>query len=333
MTQTKLANELVERLACPTCGGKLEQVEDQQALSCPACQAVYRQEDGIWRMLSARQAERFRSFMDNYRPLRQAEGWERAEADYYMKLPWVAPGDAQAAIWRIRRRSFEQLKKVVGPGASLWALDLGAGNGWLSRRLAEQGFRVVALDLHTVGMDSLAGGIIYQEQTGVWFGRVQATMEELPFRAGSFNLVVSSGAFHYTDVEATLAEIWRVLVSDGQLIITDSPVYRDAKAGRQMAEEYRSRVRQTFGREAEWVGGPGFLVEREFRQALTALNFKLKLFSIERWPGYLKRRILRLVKPAQREEARFPVITAYKAHSASTVLMSGKGELSGKSSQ
>ena len=315
MDKTELEQAVIERLICPVCGGNLAYqalAEGAGQLICQGCGAAYLQEGGIFMLLTPQQIVRYQPFVARYRPLRQAEGWERAEAQYYLSLPDVPPTDPQAAIWRIRRRSFGRLQRLVGPGAGRWAVDLGAGNGWLSRRLSEAGFRVIGLDLNVVGPDSLAGGRLYQEQTGLWFGRVQATMEQLPLRAASFDLCVASGTLHYADLAATVGSVWRILAPGGQFVITDSPVYSHREAGQAMAAEYAERVKMGFGYEARWVGGSGFLVESELQAILQAQGFEVAFYGIERRLGRFKRRLQRLLKPARREAARFPVIVGRK---------------------
>ncbi len=307
-----LEQTLTELLRCPKCGGPFEYRAVEDWLICRECRAEYKREDGIWRMLTEEQRQRYRPFLESYRPLRQAEGWERDRRDYYLNLPNVPPADPQAAIWRIRRRSLARLERIIGPGNERWVLDLGAGNGWLSRRLVKFGFRVVALDLNAVGSDSLEGGRLYQEQDGKWFGRVQASMEELPFRAGAFDLCVASGTLHYAALEPTLQAVWRVLAVEGRFIITDSPVYSQAAAGEAMSAEYLDRARTRFGREAHWPGGPGFLSESELWASLRGQGFEVARYSVERWAGRVRRQLWRWLTPPRREEARFPVIVARK---------------------
>jgi SAM-dependent methyltransferase len=308
--QADLESALAARLACPVCGGSLAYQPPVEAASCRECGRAYLRQAGIWRMLTEEQAEYYRPFTGNYRPLRQAEGWERPDPAYYLDLPQVLPGDPQAPIWRIRRRSLARLQKEAGPGYGRWALDLGAGNGWLSRHLVRLGYRVVALDLNANGPDSLEGGQLYQQHDKVWFGRVQAGLERLPFQKGVFSLCTASGSLHYAALEPTLAEIRRVLAAAGKFILTDSPVYRQAAAGRAMTAEYVAQTQARYGRAAQWVGGSGYLVESELLTGLIRQGFTPKVFGIERSMGRLRRSLLGWFNPASREIAHFPVIVA-----------------------
>lgn len=307
---------LVMRLRCPACGGALRYhgpgVESQPRAACIVCHASYRGIRGVWRMLTPEQQEKYRAFLENYTSLRQREGWERDDA-YYLGLPYVQPNDPAAHVWRIRRRSLGRLETLLSPASGAWALDLGAGNGWLTRRLAKRGYNAVALDLNSAQPEGLEGGRVYLERGEVRFERVQGSMDLLPFKAASFALCTVSGALHYTDLAKALSEIWRVLEQGGMLIISDSPVYSDVKAGQQMAHEQRLRAEFLLGHPAPRLpGGTGFLVGADVRRRLESIGFAVCFVSIERLPGRLRRRLRKLLNPGRREEARFPLIVGVK---------------------
>jgi hypothetical protein len=107
-----------------------------------------------------------------------------------------------------------------------------------------------------------------------------------------------------------LAEIRRVLAVAGKFILTDSPVYRQAAAGRAMTAEYAAQTQARYGRAAQWVGGSGYLVEGELLAGLTRHGFTPQVFGIERYLGRLRRSLRVWFNPARRETARFPVIVA-----------------------
>jgi SAM-dependent methyltransferase len=306
---------VLARLRCPACGGPLREtlrLAGEGRATCADCSAGYAQAGGIWRLLTAAERRRYAPFLESYRPLRQGDGWERADPGYYLRLPYVPPGDPTAGIWRIRRRSLARLERIAGPGAGRWALDLGAGNGWLSRRLTERGFAVIALDLNVGGADSLEGAQVFLDH-GAWFGRVQASMDRLPLAAGAFALCTCSGALHYADLPATLAEIARVLEPGGLFVCTDSPVYTDPAAGAAMVAEQQARLRTAFGRDPHWPGGRGFLVAGALVDAMRQAGFAVQMFANEHPLGPLRHRVSRLRHPGGREQARFPVVVGRKS--------------------
>ncbi len=314
--------ELTQRMRCPFCSGCLEYSvlpPDGAQVVCSNCEARYPRKKGVWRMLTGQQTEHYGPFLDSYRLLRQREGWERT-ADYYLSLPQVSPNDPTAFVWRIRRRSLRELDRILPPGEGRWALDLGAGNGWLSRHLARRGYCTVALDLNPEVPEGLEGGQVYLARGDVWFGRVQASMDLLPFHDESFAVCTISGSLYYANTAATLASVWRVLQPGGLLAITDSPVYSDPASGLAMAHEQRARAGGYLGYEPPPLpGGAGFLAQatlvREMRQA----GFEVQVISTERPQGRLRQALRRPFNPGRREEARFPAVIGRKASNRTSI--------------
>ncbi|HST04815.1 MAG TPA: class I SAM-dependent methyltransferase [Chloroflexia bacterium] len=262
------------------------------------------------------QVARYAPFLESYVKIRSREGWER-NAAYYLRLPGVDKDDPQAEVWRIRRRSLRVLERILQRRFSStqenWALDLGAGNCWLSRRLAKLGFRTVALDLNTVGRDSLARGQLYIEYDDLQIHRIQASMDQPPLTDNAFALCTVSGAIYYANLEATLASVYRILQPGGILAITDSPIYSKSTYGLQMAQEQRARITSLVGQEpAPLPGGDGFLVWPNLKSTMEQIGFGVQAISVARPLGRIRRLISRVLAPGRREEASFPVILGQK---------------------
>jgi ubiquinone/menaquinone biosynthesis C-methylase UbiE len=101
----------------------------------------------------------------------------------------------------------------AGQEAATRVLDLGCGTGLLARLLARQGFAVTGLD---ISGESLR--LMQQSAADVY--AVQGDATQLPFTEGSFQAVVSLGAWrHFAEPRRVLAEIARILGRDGFLLI------------------------------------------------------------------------------------------------------------------
>jgi len=98
-------------------------------------------------------------------------------------------------------------------------LELGAGTGKLTEALVSRGHRVTATDPSAPMLRRLV------ERLDV--PAAQCVAESLPFRAGSFDLVVVAQAFHWFDLEPALTEIARVLRVGGSLSLVWN--YRDER--------------------------------------------------------------------------------------------------------
>jgi SAM-dependent methyltransferase len=89
-------------------------------------------------------------------------------------------------------------------------LDLGCGNGALTAQLAEAGARMTAVDASA-------------QMTGAARTRgldvIEASAEELPFKAGTFDAVFSNAALHWVrDQDAMMREVHRVLRPGGRFV-------------------------------------------------------------------------------------------------------------------
>lgn len=161
-------------------------------------------------------------FVEDYRRVRLAEGYASTDPSFARQLPFRDTTGKNAAVWRVRALHYLIIRAglALAPGVRR-VLDVGAGNGWLARRLAGS-FAVTALDVD--GGDT---GLRAIDDARV--ARVRGDLQALPVRSGSFDAVIAAAALHYAvDVAGALAEIARVLRGRGVVIIADSPVYAGA---------------------------------------------------------------------------------------------------------
>lgn len=257
----------VPRFACPECRTDLAGGDDGRQ-HCGACGRRYERHDGIWRFLTEARAEAAEPFARHYRAVRERDGYRVSSPDYYRRLPEVAAGDPHAAEWRVRRESYEHLQRFVLHPARrpMRILDLGAGNGWLSHRLASQGHEVSALDRIADDLDGLGAARHYPAR----FVSVQASFDAPPFAAGQFDVVMFNGSLHYApDVAATLASARRVLVDGGTLAVMDSPMFHDERSGRAMIADMVGRFECAYGIRDVVRMGAGYLTFGSLAQAVT----------------------------------------------------------------
>src|SRR3954470_20967624 len=110
------------------------------------------------------------------------------------------------------------------------ALDVACGPGRSALVLADAGLRVTAVDTHEPFLDRLRGAAGDRRITVE-----RASMRELPYDDGAFDLVWCEGAANIMGVDAVLAAWRRLLVPGGALVLTEvgwttpspSPAARD----------------------------------------------------------------------------------------------------------
>jgi SAM-dependent methyltransferase len=205
-------------------------------------------------------ASALEQFAADYAAHRQAEGRGYA-GEALFALPYLRTG-LLARQWAVRARSFEALvARVIRPaGRPLDVLDLGAGNGWLSYRLAMGGHRSTALDVRSDRIDGLGAAKPFLDRVGDRMRTVAADFDEVPCPDASFDVAIFNAALHYaTDLRAALAEAARVVRPGGRLAILDSPFYRREADGLAMVAEKAAGAPETFGARAESLMGLPFI--------------------------------------------------------------------------
>ena len=199
-----------------------------------------------------------RQFLDDYARIRSAEGRGSEESAYYRALPFTDVTGNNSAQWRIRARTFQYFADRVLPRQSSKVLDLGAGNCWLSYRLATLGHRPAAVDVFSDPRDGLRAARHYP----VSFPLVEGDFDRLPFANSSFDLVVFNASLHYSaDYARTLAEARRCLRPEGRVVILDSPVYKLPEHGEMMRAERQAFFEREHGFRSEALRSIEFLDE------------------------------------------------------------------------
>lgn len=180
----------LEVLACPLCKGAFELVADKQdgdevlagALACRRCRRSFPIEDGVPRLLVAREAEgTLQNFSGQWR-LRLSGRFEQEGLLYgHHSLSLV-------------RWLFESCLGEVSEGE--WMLDAGCGSGEKAVKAAQEhpSLQVLALDAsETVSLFAAR----WRDLPNLHF--VQADVAQPPLREASFGKVLSWGVLHHTD--------------------------------------------------------------------------------------------------------------------------------------
>ncbi len=114
----------------------------------------------------------------------------------------------------------DDMVQWVGSEAPAAVLDVGCGGGHVAFRLAPLAQQVLAYDPSQAMLDVVAAEA---QRRGLGNVRTQqGAAESLPFAAGSFDLVASRySAHHWGDVPAGLAQMRRVLKTNGRALLMD----------------------------------------------------------------------------------------------------------------
>ena len=134
----------------------------------------------------------------------------------YSRMPRSVEGLAAAGEWH-------ELRKLLPPLKDRRVLDLGCGFGWHCRYAAEQGAReVVGVDISEKMLEEARRTT---PQPSVRY--IRSAIEDIDFPAGSFDVALSSLAFHYVASFAEIcARVGHCLVGGGDFVFSvEHPVF------------------------------------------------------------------------------------------------------------
>jgi SAM-dependent methyltransferase len=309
-------------LRCPGCLRALGSIDYgagsvfEPEIRCPGCSFQLVQEQGIWKALPPARQHYYERFLMEYQFVRAAEGRGSPDPAFYLALPYKDLTGRNPRQWAIRSRTFRYIAHRIipelqgRPGSPLNLLDLGAGNGWLSYRMARRRIFPVAVDISINNRDGLGAAAHYLSELPSLFPRFQAELDNLPFADAQFDAAIFNASFHYSENYArTLREAIRCTRPGGMIIIADSPSYRTEESGHRMLLERRASFMKEFGFSSDCLKSLEYLTN----ERLTALSERLEVSWQIHQPNYGLRWALRpwIAKiKRNREPSQFRVYTA-----------------------
>lgn len=275
----------VVQLQCPACRQGPCRLFPPAEPSCLRCGYVFSQWHGIYNALPQDRELTFRQFVREYESVRAKEGRGSDRADYYLALPFKDLTGRNAWQWSIRARTFRFMEKNLLPriesrrprGCDV--LDIGAGNGWLSYRLAQRGHRPVAVDLLDNDTDGLGAARHYFHLARP-FACFKADMDCLPFMPEQFDVVIFNASLHYSvDYGRTLEEALRCLRRGGHLIIADSPFYWKEESGQKMLQEKRAVFDRQFGFRSDSIQSREYITPESLKYLAARLALQWSVYK------------------------------------------------------
>jgi SAM-dependent methyltransferase/uncharacterized protein YbaR (Trm112 family) len=234
-----LRPEPVRLIRCPACGcagltlttRKKNDTEVREGeLACPGCGQTFPIRGGILDLMYD-VSEQVRSEITAWESMLDTGGYsdeEHARSRAWIRsLPFLSGQEgppAELETWRRHgREAFRLLDSEDWRGRRV--LEPGAGRCWLSAELARRGAEVTALDITPTPYLGLLSADVFFEEDGVYFERVLADMQRLPFEDGSFDAVVATATLHHSPcLEGLARELARVTRPGGKLLAANEPL-------------------------------------------------------------------------------------------------------------
>lgn len=200
-----MKQELLKILACPKCFGQLKTSEpsvvafESGVLNCIKCGAEYSVTNGIPRFVES----------DNYA---SSFGYQW---NLFRKEQIDSHNGTTLSADRLWSESAWTPKDLGGK----WILDVGCGAGRFLDAASQSEGQVVGVDISSA-IDAAKANLEGREN--VHF--VQASIYDLPFRTGAFDLVYCIGVIQHTpDPAASLVAIAKMVKPDGEIVVTIYP--------------------------------------------------------------------------------------------------------------
>ena len=298
-------------MQCPRCR------DDLNGLDCMVCGFRLQVSRGIVHALPPERAAHYAHFMKDYERIRAAEGRGSEGEDFYLGLPYKDVTGRNVTQWHIRAQSYDYLTEHIlmripqKDGKRI--LDLGAGNCWMSFRLALAGYQPFAMDLLVNDRDGLGAASHYQRRLLELFPRFQAEAARLPFQDEQFDAVIFNASFHYSeDYAVTLREAFRCIRSGGFVIISDTPWYSCEESGRQMVSERRTAFIHHYGTASDSINSLEYLTDDRLRLLEEQLSIQWTVHSPKYGFKWAMRPLVAKLRQ-KREPSQFHIYVARKS--------------------
>ena len=301
------------KLRCPACKNmNTYEGSISKGGNCSSCGFHLEKKERILCALAPNRQKFYARFLEEYRKIRHAEGRGSDKTEYYLALPYRDLTGRNSSQWLIRGRTYAYFEKRLLPefekGVGLDILDLGAGTGWLSYRLAQRKHRPIAVDIFVDAKDGLGAAHHYQTALDRQFPLIMAEFDNLPFEDGQFDLAIFNSSLHYsTDYDVTLTEAKRCLKPSGSVLVLDSPIYKRPEHGGIMKEERHRYFEARFGFRSDSLPSIEFLDDVTLTRLAHSLRLKWKFYH----PWYGWKWLLRPLKShikGSRPPARFCIL-------------------------
>lgn len=261
------------RLQCPRCR------TDCIGSDCLLCGFQLLSRGGIMNALPLEHTAHFTCFIEDYERIRAAEGRGSEKEAFYLGLPYADKSGRNRAQWQIRARSFDclmaEVLKLDFRTGGRQVLDLGAGNCWMSFRLAIAGHHPCAVDLLTNAFDGLGAAEHYRGHLPGLFPRFQAELARLPFQDEQFDVAIFNASFHYAEnYEVALREALRCVRPGGMVAISDTPWYSSEESGKKMVSEHHTTFLQRYGTASNSIGSLEFLTDTRLQELEERLSIR-----------------------------------------------------------
>ena len=230
-------------------------------------------------------AQRLAGYLDKLAESRAQAGRRILDPGAYERLPagQEASGDLSWQVeWRLRGYDLSVVRGLLSGTGPRRVLDVGAWNGWLSNRLAQDGHAVTAVDYFADEYDGLRACQHYQAR----WRSIQMDLRDLSLLDECFDVIIFNRCLQFfADPVASLLAARRSLAPGGVLIVTGLQVFQAPRTKARQVEGYLRTYREQHGFDLHLFPTKAYLDTADCR-GLARLGVRLRRYP-QLWPAHL----------------------------------------------
>jgi SAM-dependent methyltransferase len=160
-------------------------------------------------------------FESAYIDIRRKEGRIFSDSEVQF-LPKISLGHPLYREWQIRNRSTKRLIQYLSKRLEVKILEVGCGNGWLSKHLSQiPGAQVIGIDVNETELKQASS--VFESVPNLAFIIGDINSIQLPWQFDA--AIFASSLQYFANVENLVTRCLELLNETGEIHIVDTPVY------------------------------------------------------------------------------------------------------------
>ena len=220
-----------------------------------ACGQSFGLRDDVLILLEPGFRRRLDPFTQAFSAVRSVENRRLLDEQAYDALPFglAVQNDFQ---WRLRQYDLAVARQLLSGRRRQRLLDVGAWNGWLSNRMANDGHLVTAIDYFVDEFDGLGAKKFYSTS----WQAIQMDLTDLHVLDESFDVIILNRCLQFFPQPAGyVAMVKAKLAPGGLLIVTGMELFRDPRVKAARVADMLHAHRQRYGFELFLTPTKGYL--------------------------------------------------------------------------
>lgn len=229
--------------------------------------------DGVLVLLEPGFGRRLDQFTQAYSAVRAMENRRLLDEQAYSALPFgsVVQHDFQ---WRLRQYDLAVVRRLLNGRRGQRLLDVGAWNGWLSNRMADDGHSVTAIDYFVDEFDGLGAKKFYSTP----WQAIQMDLKDLHVLDENFDVIILNRCLQFFPKPVAYVALAKAkLAAGGLLIVTGMELFRDPRVKAALVADMLHVHRQRYGFELFLTPTKGYL-DFEDKAQLQAQGVQVKVY-------------------------------------------------------